>query len=264
MSLLELENLTARYGRVGVLHGIDLHVEEGSIVALLGANGAGKSSLLRAICRAVDTSGTCRFDGADLGGRSTASIARLGIGHVPEGRGTFADFTVEENLRIGSVSRRGSRSKSSVAADFELVYETFPVLREFRRRPAGALSGGQAQMLAVARALLSRPRLLLIDEPSLGLAPLTARDLFDRLSGLRDAWALTILLAEQNAKLSLAIADRAVLLSRGRVVHEGPSGDLETVDAVHADYLGAGSASRERTPASEDPVEIGANQGSER
>ncbi|GAA1504789.1 branched-chain amino acid transport system ATP-binding protein [Agromyces terreus] len=239
MSLLEIQNLRARYGRVEVLHGVDLNVEEGSIVALLGANGAGKSTLLRAICRAVDTSGSCRFDGVDLSGRSTAAIAHLGIGHVPEGRGTFADFTVEENLRLGAVSRTRARSRRETDADLELVYETFPVLREFRRRQAGALSGGQAQMLAVARALLGRPRLLLVDEPSLGLAPLTARDLFDRFTGLRDEWALTVLLAEQNAKLSLTIADRAVLLSRGRVVHDGPSGDLATVDAVHADYLGA-------------------------
>lgn len=240
MSLLDIEGLHARYGRVEVLHGVDLHVEEGSIVALLGANGAGKSSLLRAICRAIDTTGSCRFAGTDLAGRSTASIARLGIGHVPEGRGTFGEFTVEENLRIGAISRRQARSKAEVRDDIELVYDTFPVLQEFRRRPAGALSGGQAQMLAVARALLARPRLLLVDEPSLGLAPLTARDLFDRFSGLRDAWSLTILLAEQNAKLSLAIADRAVLLSRGRVVHDGPAGDLATVDAIHADYLGSG------------------------
>ncbi|MRG58306.1 ATP-binding cassette domain-containing protein [Agromyces sp. CFH 90414] len=241
MSLLEIEGLRARYGRVEVLHAVDLRVEEGSIVALLGANGAGKSTLLRAICRAVDTSGSCRFAGMDLDGRSTATVARLGIGHVPEGRGTFTDFSVEENLRIGAISRTSFRSRSAVQTDLDLIYETFPVLREFRRRPAAALSGGQAQMLAVARALLARPRLLLVDEPSLGLAPLTARDLFERLSGLRDAWELTILLAEQNAKLSLAIADRAVLLSRGRVVHDGPSGDLATVDAIHADYLGGGA-----------------------
>lgn len=238
MTLLQVSGLRARYGRVEVLHGVDLAVEEGSIVALLGANGAGKTSLLRAISRTIDAHGSRVFDGHDISRIPAARIARLGIGHVPEGRGTFADFTVAENLHLGAISRRRD-ARATTDADLELVYETFPVLKEYRKRPAGALSGGQAQMLAVARALLARPRLLMIDEPSLGLAPLTTQELFGRLAQLRREWSLTIILAEQNARLSLAIADRAVLLSRGRVVHEGPADDLATVDAVHASYLGA-------------------------
>jgi branched-chain amino acid transport system ATP-binding protein len=255
MTLLEVSQLSARYGRVEVLHGIDLSVDEGAIVAVLGANGAGKTSLLRAISRAIDSRGRRVFDGVDISHASTARIARLGIGHVPEGRGTFADFTVEENLRLGAIAR-GRELRSEVPADLRLVYETFPILQEFRRRPAGALSGGQAQMLAVARALLARPRLLLIDEPSLGLAPLTAQELFGRLKQLRDDWSLTIVLAEQNARLSLGIADRAVLLSRGRVVHDGPAGDLATVDAVHRSYLGV-AAEQPKADAAPAPIENG-------
>lgn len=241
MSLLEITDLHAGYGRVEVLHGVDLVVDEGSIVALLGANGAGKTSLLRAISRAIDSRGGRVFDGQDISRLTTARIAKLGIGHVPEGRGTFGEFSVEENLRLGAISRPRAL-RDSIPDDLELVYETFPILREFRRRPAGAVSGGQAQMLAVARALLARPRLLLIDEPSLGLAPLTAQELFGRLAQLRDDWSLTIVLAEQNARLSLEVADRAVLLARGRVVHEGPAEDLATTDAVQSSYLGGGAA----------------------
>lgn len=169
MSLLSLRGVTAAYGRVEVLHGIDLEIDQGSITAILGPNGAGKTSLLRAISRTVSVRGDRSFDGTDLSRLRTAQIARLGIGHVPEGRGTFADFTVEENLRLGSIGRPTAR-RQLAAADLARVYRTFPILAEFRKRPAGALSGGQAQMLAVARALLARPRLLLVDEPSLGLA----------------------------------------------------------------------------------------------
>ena len=239
MSLLEIRGLRARYGRVEVLHDIDLTVEEGSVVALLGANGAGKTSLLRAISRAIDSTGTRTFAGTDISRLSTARIAKLGIGHVPEGRGTFGDFSVEENLRLGAISRPRDQ-RGDISKDLDVVFETFPILKQFRRRPAGALSGGQAQMLAVARALLGRPRQLLIDEPSLGLAPLTAQELFGRLTQLRDEWSLTIILAEQNARLSLAIADRAVLLARGRIEHDGPADDLATVDAIHRGYFGPG------------------------
>lgn len=243
MTLLALRDLTAAYGRVEVLHGIDLDIEEGSIVALLGPNGAGKTSLLRAICRMISVRGRAEFDGADLTNLRTAQIARLGIGHVPEGRGTFADFTVAENLRLGSAARPAAR-RSEAAADLARIYDTFPILEEFRGRPAGVLSGGQAQMLAVARALLARPRLLLVDEPSLGLAPLTTKELFAQFVSLREQWDLTILLAEQNARLSLQVADRAVLLNRGRVVHDGPAGDFHSTDALHAHYLGGGGAPR--------------------
>ena len=237
MSLLQVSGLRASYGRVEVLHGIDLRVEEGQIVAILGANGAGKTSLLRALSNMIATTGERRFDGVDLGGRSSAAVTRLGIGHVPEGRGTFTDFTVEENLRLGAISRPRSL-RGSIDADLDLVYQTFPILLEFRRRQAGTLSGGQAQMLAIGRALLARPRLLLVDEPSLGLAPLTTSELFGRFVALREAWSLTILLAEQNARLSLKVADRAVLFSRGRVVHEGSTSDPATAAALHHIYLG--------------------------
>ena len=240
-----------------MLHGVDLSVEEGSDRrAVLGANGAGKTSLLRAISRAIDSTGTRVFDGVDISHSSTARIAKLGIGHVPEGRGTFGDFTVEENLRLGAISRPRSSAREHPGRP-RLVYETFPILQEFRRRPAGALSGGQAQMLAVARALLGRPRLLLIDEPSLGLAPLTAQELFGRLTQLRDEWSLTIVLAEQNARLSLGIADRAVLLARGRIVHDGPAGDLATVDAVHRSYLGVAADTAAKPGAAPAPIETG-------
>lgn len=237
MTLLELRDITAAYGRVQVLHDVDLSIEEGSIVALLGPNGAGKTSLLRAISRTVSVRGTRVFDGVDLATLRTSRIARLGIGHVPEGRGTFTDFTVEENLRIGSIARPAGR-RAEMQADLKRVYRTFPILDEFRGRPAGALSGGQAQMLAVARALLARPRLLLVDEPSLGLAPLTTKELFAQFVALRDEWDLTILLAEQNARLSLEVADRAVLLSRGRIVHDGPASAYHSTDALHEHYFG--------------------------
>ncbi|MBT2486460.1 MULTISPECIES: ABC transporter ATP-binding protein [unclassified Microbacterium] len=237
MSLLSLRGVTAAYGRVEVLHEIDLTVDEGSIVAILGPNGAGKTSLLRAISRTVSVRGSRSFDGTDLNRLRTAQIARLGIGHVPEGRGTFSDFTVEENLRLGSIGRPSAR-RSLAASDLQRVYRTFPILEEFRKRPAGALSGGQAQMLAVGRALLARPRLLLVDEPSLGLAPLTTKELFAQFVALRDEWELTILLAEQNARLSLEVADRVVLLSRGRVVHDGPAAEYHSTDALHAHYFG--------------------------
>ncbi|WP_417510011.1 ABC transporter ATP-binding protein [Microbacterium sp.] len=241
MSLLSLRGVTAAYGKVEVLHGIDLDIDEGSIVAVLGPNGAGKTSLLRAISRTITVNGTRTFAGTDIARLRTPQIARLGVGHVPEGRGTFSDFTVEENLRLGTVARPSARRTDS-ADDLARVFRSFPILEEFRKRPAGALSGGQAQMLAIGRALLARPRLLLVDEPSLGLAPLTTKELFSQFTALRTEWDLTVLLAEQNARLSLAVADRVVLLSRGRVVHDGPAAEYQSTDALQAHYLG-GAAS---------------------
>ena len=251
MTLLSFRGVTAAYGRVEVLHGIDIDVEEGSITAILGPNGAGKTSLLRAISRTVSVRGTRSFDGMDLSRLRTAQIARLGIGHVPEGRGTFADFTVEENLRLGSIGRPTAR-RPLATSDLQRVYRTFPILEEFRKRPAGALSGGQAQMLAVARALLARPRLLLVDEPSLGLAPLTTKELFAQFVALRDEWELTILLAEQNARLSLEVADRVVLLSRGRIVHDGPAAEYRSTDALHEHYFGGSDAGTRGTDTREE------------
>ncbi|SOD98011.1 ABC transporter ATP-binding protein [Blastococcus haudaquaticus] len=235
--LLEVTGLTAGYGGVRVLHGIDIAVGENEIVAVLGANGAGKTTLLRALSGTVRSSGEVAFAGRSLAGTSAARIARGGLGHVPQGRGTFTDLTVEENVRLGVISRPAS-TRGQADGDVERIYETFPVLREMRRRPAGALSGGQQQMLALSRALLARPRLLLIDEPSLGLAPLTSADMFSVLARLRDEWSLSVLLAEQNARASLKVADRGVVLARGRVVASAPAAELAADEGLRAAYLG--------------------------
>jgi branched-chain amino acid transport system ATP-binding protein len=239
MSTLRIRELRASYGRVEVLHGIDADVEAGSIVSVLGPNGAGKTSLLRAISRTIRTTGTIEFGGQDITRRTTSAVAKIGLGHVPEGRGTFPDLTVEENLRIGGISRpRALRAQRR--EDMGFIYEVFPVLDEFRARPAATLSGGQAQMLAVSRALLARPRLLLVDEPSLGLAPLTVSQLFESFRTLRRRWDLTIVLAEQNARLSLKIADHAIVLARGTVALTGPADRLRDSEEIARSYLGIG------------------------
>jgi branched-chain amino acid transport system ATP-binding protein len=236
-SLLEVSGLTAGYGGVRVLHGLDLTVGENEIVAVLGANGAGKTTLLRALSGTVRHSGRVEFVGRSLSGTSAAKIARGGLGHVPQGRGTFTRLTVEENIRLGLVSRPAA-TKGQADGDLERIYGTFPVLQEMRRRPAGALSGGQQQMLALARALLARPRLLLIDEPSLGLAPLTSADMFSVLARLREDWSLSVLLAEQNARASLRVADRGIVLARGRVAAAAPAAELAADEGLRAAYLG--------------------------
>jgi branched-chain amino acid transport system ATP-binding protein len=236
-ALLEVTGLTAGYGGVQVLHGIDLAVAENEIVAVLGANGAGKTTLLRALSGTVRSAGRVAFVGKALAGTSAARIARAGVGHVPQGRGTFTGLTVEENIRLGLLSRPAA-TRGQANGDLERIYATFPVLQEMRRRPAGALSGGQQQMLALARALLARPRLLLIDEPSLGLAPLTSADMFSVLGHLREEWSLSVLLAEQNARASLKVADRGVVLARGRVVAAAPAAELAADAGLRAAYLG--------------------------
>ena len=215
-ALLETCQLVARYGSVEVLHGIDFSIAHGEIVVLLGSNGAGKTTLLRAISRVVSTRGTIELAGVDIAGWSGARTARAGLGHVPEGRGTFVDLTVEENLRLGGLARPRA-GRSTMRDDLDLVYATFPVLADMRGRAAGLLSGGQQQMLAIGRALMARPRLLLIDEPSLGLAPLLTQQLFEVLAHIRGDWSTSLLIAEQNARLSLEIADRVVVLANGRV-----------------------------------------------
>jgi branched-chain amino acid transport system ATP-binding protein len=246
-ALLEVAGLTAGYGGVRVLHGIDLTVGENEIVAVLGANGAGKTTLLRALSGTVRSAGRVTLGGRDLTRTGAARIARGGLGHVPQGRGTFTGLTVEENIRLGVVSRPAA-SRDRTADDLERIYATFPVLREMRRRPAGALSGGQQQMLALARALLARPRLLLIDEPSLGLAPLTSADMFTVLASLRQEWSLSVLLAEQNARASLRVADRGVVLARGRVVASAPAADLAADAGLRAAYLGESPEGLEGIP----------------
>lgn len=234
--LLEVAELYTRYARVEVLHGVDLTVRDGETVVLLGPNGAGKTTLLRSISRTVQTSGRIWFDGVDLTSRPAAAVARLGVGHVPAGRGTFTELTVRENLRLGCLAAP-RRSRRDRANDLDRVLDIFPALAELNDRQAGALSGGEQQMLAVGRALLGRPKLLLVDEPSLGLAPLVTRRLFDTLSALRTEWGLSVLLAEQNARLSLRMADRAYLLAAGQMVHTGNATDV-TPEILHAGYLG--------------------------
>ncbi len=233
--LLEARALEAWYGWTKVLHGVTFAVDEGGITTVLGANGAGKTTALRAVCGMVKVAGEIHFDGRRLDGRATEDIVRLGIAHAPEGRGTFVALTVEENLRLGAYARR---DRARVAADFERVYRYFPMLQERRRQLAGTLSGGEQQMLAVARALMLRPRLLLLDEPSLGLAPLVVREIFRIVRTINRDERVSVLLVEQNASLALDLADHAYLLETGRVVISGPAADLRKDDAIRRSYLG--------------------------
>jgi branched-chain amino acid transport system ATP-binding protein len=234
MSLLELRGLSGGYGPVQVLHEVDLRVEEGHVVVVLGANGAGKTTTLRAISGMLHTRGEIAFDGRSLTGRRTEAIARMGIAHVPQGRGTFTDLSVEENLRVGAIGRRGN----GVESDLERWYAVFPRLKERRHQEAGSMSGGEQQMLALARAMMSRPRLLLLDEPSLGLAPLVTRELFAQLGELNRSEGLTILVVEQNANLALDIGHWGYVLETGRIAVQGSAAELNQNDAVRQAYLG--------------------------
>src|SRR5688572_13754732 len=210
-------------------------MEPGSITALLGANGAGKTTTLRALCGMVSTEGEVRFSGESIARRRTEDIARLGIAHVPDGRGTFLDLTTEENLRLGAYTRR---DRAAVAADLERVYGYFPRLKERRRQQAGTLSGGEQQMLAVSRALMLAPRMMLLDEPSFGLAPLLVRELFSILRAINQREGVSMLLVEQNAAMALDLADAAYLIETGRVVLSGSAEALKRDDAVRRSYLG--------------------------
>jgi len=227
--------LHAGYGATPVLHGLDFTLEKGSITALLGANGAGKTTTLRALCGMVKTRGEVRFAGERIDGRSTEAIVRLGVAHVPDGRGTFSGLTTEENLRLGAYIRR---DRAAVQADLERVYGYFPRLRERRRQQAGTLSGGEQQMLAISRALMLAPRLMLLDEPSFGLAPLLVQELFGILREINRREAVSMLLVEQNAAMALELAGAAYLLETGRVVLSGSSAELQRNDAVRRAYLG--------------------------
>ena len=233
MSLLRTEGLRASYGQVDVLLGIDIEVNEGEMVVILGANGAGKTTTMRAVSGTVARSGSIIYDGQEIVSESAESIVRLGIAHVPQGRGTFADLTVEENLRIGAYIR-----KDSVESDIERWYETFPRLGERKSQKAGSLSGGEQQMLAIARALMSRPRLLLCDEPSLGLAPLVTQELFGVLKTLNQEEGLSVLLVEQNANLALKVAHRVYLLETGQVVASGSAESIAGDERIRKAYLG--------------------------
>jgi branched-chain amino acid transport system ATP-binding protein len=233
--LLKVSGLGAAYGATKVLHGLDFSMEEASITALLGANGAGKTTTLRALCAMVPIEGEVSFAGRRLNGMSTEDIVRLGIAHVPEGRGTFLNLTTEENLRLGAITRR---DRSAVDQDLERIYAYFPRLRERRRQQAGTLSGGEQQMLAVSRALMLAPRLMLLDEPSFGLAPLVVKELFSILREINRAEKVSLLLVEQNAAMALDLADHAYLIETGRVVFGGESSAMKENDAVRRSYLG--------------------------
>ena len=232
--VLEARGLTGGYGAVQVLRGLDFHVEEGEIVVILGANGAGKTTTLRAICGMITTGGSVKLRGDEIVGRKTADIVRLGVAHVPQGRGTFPELSVEDNLRAGAYVRKDSE----VDADMALWYDTYPVLYERRTQAAGSLSGGEQQMLAVSRALMSRPSLLLLDEPSLGLAPLIVADLFERFATLNKQQGTPMLVVEQNARLALGIADRGYVLETGTIAIEGPADELIDDETIRHVYLG--------------------------
>jgi branched-chain amino acid transport system ATP-binding protein len=232
-ALLELENVDARYGPVQALHGVSLSVDEGQIVAVLGANGAGKTTTLRAISHTVRRDGEIRFAGKRLDRIGPEMVARLGIAHVPEGRGTFAELTVWENLRLGAYTRRGG-----LKDDFARVGSYFPWLEERRQQQAGTLSGGEQQMLALARAFMQRPRLMLLDEPSLGLAPLLVTEVFRIVKELNENEGMTVLVVEQNAHIALQLAQIAYVLEVGRVALSGPSSELEQHESVRRSYLG--------------------------
>jgi branched-chain amino acid transport system ATP-binding protein len=232
-ALLELQDVEARYGPVHALHGVSLSVEEGTIVAVLGPNGAGKTTTLRAVSGTVRRSGKIAFAGRSLSRLGPAAVARLGVAHVPEGRGTFSELTVWENLRLGAYTRRGS-----IDAELERVFSYFPFLSERRKQHAGTLSGGEQQMLALARAFVQRPRLLLLDEPSLGLAPVLVAELFRIVRELNEKEGLSVLVVEQNAQLALQAAQFGFVLEAGRIALAGTSEELRADDAVRRSYLG--------------------------
>ena len=234
-TMLKVADLDAGYGPIQVLRGVELRVDEGEVVVLLGANGAGKTTTIRAICQMIDSKGTVNMCGTELVGMRPEQMAALGMAHVPQGRGTFPELTVEENLQVGAYVRK---DRAEIRGDIDRSYALFPRLGERRSQLAGSLSGGEQQMLAVARALMSRPRLLLLDEPSLGLAPLVIQGLFNRFSELNHEEGVTMFIVEQNANLALDIADRAYVLEAGRIVLTGSAAELRANDAVRRAYLG--------------------------
>jgi branched-chain amino acid transport system ATP-binding protein len=233
---LQVKDLDARYGQIQVLRKLTFSVEAGEIVVILGANGAGKTTTLRAICGMVSISGSIVIDGQEVRGKDTADIVRRGVAHVPQGRGTFPELSVLDNLHLGAYIRR---DRKGVEEDIDRWFDVFPRLSERKSQAAGSLSGGEQQMLAVARAMMSRPKVLLLDEPSLGLAPLIIEDLFTRFSEINQETNTTMLIVEQNANLALDLASRGYVLESGHIVLEGTSDELRTNDAVREAYLGA-------------------------
>jgi branched-chain amino acid transport system ATP-binding protein len=232
--LLEARGLEAGYGPVQVLRGLDFSVDEGEVVVILGANGAGKTTTIRAVTGMIAAKGEVAVDGRSIVGKRPADIVRRGLAHVPQGRGTFVELTVEENLRLGAYTRKDK----DVDADIARWYATFPRLGERRTQAAGSMSGGEQQMLAIARAALSRPRLLLLDEPSLGLAPIVTQELFERLGELNRTTGTALLVVEQNANLALAIAQRAYVLEAGTIVAQGTADEMRSDESVRKAYLG--------------------------
>jgi len=235
MALLEIEDLHAGYGPVEVLHGISLHVDEGQTVALLGANGAGKTTTLRAICGMVKPRGRVAFEGQEICGRPPEKIVKLGVAHVPEGRGTFPTLSVDENLRLGAYARKNG---GDLQATMRRVFDLFPRLEERRTQQAGTLSGGEQQMLAVGRAMMLNPRLLLLDEPSLGLAPVVTREMFAALRRIRDEEGLTMFVVEQNANLVLEFAHAAYVMETGEIALSGDAETVKNDENMRKAYLG--------------------------
>jgi len=238
--MLVVTSVVTYYGSVQALKGVSLHVDQGEIVALIGANGAGKTTTLHTISGLLaPRRGRVEFEGRSIGGRPPERIVRAGVSQVPEGRQVFGALAVRDNLLLGAYQVRWREKRTHLHQQLERVYEMFPVLRERARQAAGTLSGGEQQMLAIGRALMGRPKLLLLDEPSLGLAPRMARTIFDAIPGFRQA-GLTVLLVEQNARAALQIADRAYVMETGRIVMEGPAQELANQPEVQRAYLGRG------------------------
>ena len=234
-TLLEVKDLQAFYGQTKALHGVSFSLEEGGITTLLGANGAGKTTTLRSVCNMVQTKGDITYAGKRIDNLATEEIVRLGVAHVPEGRGTFVNLTVEENLRLGSYTRK---NKAEIQADMELVFRYFPRLKERLQQQAGTLSGGEQQMLAISRALMLKPRLMLLDEPSFGLAPLVVQEIFRIMRRINEDEKVSMLLVEQNAAMALDLADTAYVLETGRVVMSGLADEVKNDEGIRRSYLG--------------------------
>lgn len=242
-TILKVQDLTARYGPVQVLHGINLHVAEGEIVSLLGANGAGKTTLLNCICGLHSAKeGVVEFAGEDITRVPAEKVVGKGMAHVPERRQIFSTLSVEDNLWLGASQRMKEVGKQGILREIEQIYQRFPILKERKRQMGGTLSGGQQQMLAIGRALLSKPKLLLLDEPSLGLAPLIGKEILQIVQEIRDKWGTTVLLVEQNAIAALAVSDRAYVLHTGSVMLEGPAKEIASDPRVQSAYLGKAHA----------------------
>jgi branched-chain amino acid transport system ATP-binding protein len=235
MKLLDVTNLNAWYGPNQVLFDLNFELHVGGITTILGANGAGKTTTLRSVCQAVQTTGSITFLDKRIDGKATEDVVRTGIAHVPDGRGTFTALTVEENLKLGAYTRK---DRQQVEVDLERMYERFPRLKERYRQQAGTLSGGEQQMLAISRALMLRPKLLLLDEPSFGLAPLIVKEIFEIMRQINQEDQVSMLLVEQNATLALNLADHAYLLETGKIVLSGPSADIKADESIRRVYLG--------------------------